>query len=374
VWADALEKKLIADNGGVIQDMDKRLKQTLNIAKGGKGADWWKSNVAFRNKKLNEFKKEMNEFAKEERPSILDPKKMEYTSRVPTYYVNPETGSKLGEKLSHFRSGSLWMGHPDKAKTREWAESLPRWVWKIDFSNDEEWKAGLSARGKARFASEEARVAQSVRATAQFANETPEEKATKIAKMKKTKSTPEAKAVASASTTAMWANATPEVKAAWSAKSKKTKNTPEAKAARSVHSTTMWANRTPEAETARLSKKAATDTAKREAVLSKLTGKPRAAAEKKYAEIDRGSAKRKKDFEKYRIDHPCATYKDFGAAKKAANLAAKEEANAKLAVKKQPKRGALRKRTTTTTVEEEFDPPAKRSKVVSKPDDDSDDE
>jgi hypothetical protein len=272
-WADALEKKLIDDNGGVLRNMDKRLKQTLNITKGGKGAKWWKSKIAFRNKKLNEFKKELNEFVEEKRPSILNPSVMENTSRVPFNYVNPKTGYKLGSQLRKFRERRMLMGHPDKDEIRAWAESLPKWVWKIDQSTDEELKAVQSASKKAL-----------------WANQTPEAYEARVSKFRKTVNTPEAKVAQSASKKAMWANATPEVKAAWSAKSKKTRNTPESKAAAKVRGKAQHANETPEAKTDRLAKKAATWATKRELVLSKLTGKPLASKKKQYAKEDKRQA------------------------------------------------------------------------------------
>ena len=148
-WADALEKQLIDENGGVLRNMDKKLNQTLNVLKGGKGTKWWESQVAFRNKKLTQFKAEMESFVKEERPSILKPGTMEQTSRVPYSYVNPKNGYRLGQQLSSFRQGHLWMGHPDKAEIRKWAGSLAKWIWKIDKSTDEEWKATHSANRKA---------------------------------------------------------------------------------------------------------------------------------------------------------------------------------------------------------------------------------
>ena len=215
-WADALEKQLIDENGGVLRNMDEKLTQTLNVLKGGKGTTWWGSHLAVRNKKLTQFKAEMESFVKEERPSILKPGTMEQTSRVPYSYVNPKNDYRLGQQLSSFRQGHLWMGHPDKAEIRKWAGSLAKWSWKIDKSTDEEWKANRKA----------------------------------------------------------------------------------------------------------------TYAKKRESALSKLTGEDREKALRQHANIDRGTAKRKAEVEKYRIDHPGATQKAFFAAKKAA----KEEAEkAKLA-------------------------------------------
>jgi len=362
-WADALEKQLIDENGGVLRNMDKKLNQTLNVLKGGKGTKWWESQVAFRNKKLTQFKAEMESFVKEERPSILKPGTMEQTSRVPKSYVNPKNGYRLGQQLANFRKGHLWMGHPDKAEIRKWAGSLDKWIWKIDKSTDEEWKATHSANRKAIYAKKR------------------ELELSKLTGEEREKALKQHADIDRATANQKEDLATLRSIDGWE------------------HATTSDLARAREEGVLerrdRIANKAATDAKKRELKLSKLTGKAREKAVHRYAKFDRGNAKRKAEVEKYRIDHPGATEKAFFAAKKAAKEEAEkaklaERAAAKAAskkpivaqvpsvasddenvvgssssdplpVRKQPKQGPLHKRTTITTIEE-FDPPAKRAK------------
>jgi len=362
-WADALEKQLIDENGGVLRNMDKKLNQTLNVLKGGKGTKWWESQVAFRNKKLTQFKAEMESFVKEERPSILKPGTMEQTSRVPYSYVNPKNGYRLGQQLSNFRKGHLWMGHPDKAEIRKWAGSLDKWSWKIDKSTDEEWKATHSANRKAIYAKKR------------------ELELSKLTGDEREKALKQHADIDRATANQKEDLATLRSIDGWE------------------HATTSDLARAREEGVLerrdRIANKAATDAKKRELKLSKLTGKAREKAVHRYANFDRDNAKRKAEVEKYRIDHPGATHKAFFAAKKAAKEEAEkaklaERAAAKAAskkpivaqvpsvasddenvvgssssdplpVRKQPKQGPLHKRTTITTIEE-FEPPAKRAK------------
>ena len=298
-WADALERQLIEENGGVLRNMDEKLTQTLNVLKGGKGTTWWGSHLAFRNKKLTQFKAEMESFVKEERPSILKPGTKEQTSRVPSSYVNPKNGYRLGQQLSSFRQGQLWMGHPDKAETRKWAGSLPKWIWKIDRSTDEEWKANRKATYAKKRESALSKLTGEDREKAlrQHANI---DRGTAI----------QTEDLATLRSIDGWERAT------------------TSDLARAREEGVLERRDKAETGLARIASKAATDAKKRELNLSKLTGKAHENAVRRYANFDRGSAKRKAEVEKYRIGHPGATQIAFLAAKKAA----KEEAEkAKLA-------------------------------------------
>ena len=302
-WADALEKQLIDENGGVLRNMDKKLNQTLNVLKGGKGTKWWESQVAFRNKKLTQFKAEMESFVKEERPSILKPGTMEQTSRVPYSYVNPKNGYRLGQQLSSFRQGHLWMGHPDKAEIRKWAGSLDKWTWKIDTSTDEEWKATHSANRKATNANK--RELELSKLTGEE-----REKALKQHANIDRGTANQKEDLATLRSIDGWEHAT------------------TSDLARAREEGVLERRDKAETGNARNDSKAATDAKNREVKLSQLTGKAREKAVHRYANFDRGYAKRKAEVEKYQIDHPGATQKAFFAAKKAA----KEEAEkAKLA-------------------------------------------
>lgn len=131
-WADQREKELIAEAGGTLRDMDKRLRQTLNILKGGKGATWWASMDAFRAKRFNNFKREMEEFVEEN-----------HTAQVPSSYVNPTTGYKLGSQLNQFRQGILRNGAVNQKAIEDWAASLPKWAWNVHEANTERFKLEL---------------------------------------------------------------------------------------------------------------------------------------------------------------------------------------------------------------------------------------
>jgi hypothetical protein len=132
-WADDRERLFIEQNGGVLRDMNKKLVQTLNRLPGGKGASCHVSMDAFRSKCFDTFKFEMETYVKETGSSL-----------VPCYYVNPQTGFKLGAKLSGFRSGELRFGMPNRTSIEKWAKSLPDWEW--DARNSKQWRT-LQSKG-----------------------------------------------------------------------------------------------------------------------------------------------------------------------------------------------------------------------------------
>jgi|SaaInlV_125m_DNA_1040241.scaffolds.fasta_scaffold12869_2 hypothetical protein len=118
-WANAEEKRLIAENGGVLRHMDTKLKQTLNLTKGGQGnpAAWWAGICARRRCALNKFKAAMEALV-EEHGSAL----------VPQAFVTAD-GYKLGVALGGFRRGQMRKGMPDEAAIVAWAQALPKWAW-----------------------------------------------------------------------------------------------------------------------------------------------------------------------------------------------------------------------------------------------------
>jgi len=175
-WADKREKELVAEYGGVLQDMHKRLKQTLNLTKGGKGQQAFVGKVAYRNECFQRFKEEM-----EENVECYD------TSLVPYNYVNPLTGFKLGYQLSQFRQGQARNGMPNKLKLEieAWAESLPNWAWNA--LKTDEWRAAVSERSKSYWSSKEARDGQSERSKKQWTEAGDEAKSARSMKHKDTK-------------------------------------------------------------------------------------------------------------------------------------------------------------------------------------------
>ena len=117
-WADDEEIKLIAQHGGVLKDMHKKLHQTLNQTTGGKANSFWQCQDAARRNCFNTFKKEMESYVS-----------MHNTSLVAANYVNPSTGYRLGRHLTNFRLGVARANLPEQADIEAWAERLPDWAW-----------------------------------------------------------------------------------------------------------------------------------------------------------------------------------------------------------------------------------------------------
>jgi len=188
-WADELEKKLISDNGGTLRDMDKQLKQTLNITKGGKGAKWWEGHIALRNKAFQKFKEEMEVYVE-----CYD------TSLVPFKYVDPVTEYKLGQQLGNFRRGRMRFGMSNKSEIDAWAEKLHEdWAWngkktdqyhrKLSEAGKNKWanadsakKAKWIANNKAAHNTQESIDASSRRAKKQLENESIAQRQSRIGK------------------------------------------------------------------------------------------------------------------------------------------------------------------------------------------------
>ena len=120
-WANAEEVKLIAEHGGILQDMDAKLTQTLNWTKGGKGDPRavWEAIDARRRRALTKFKRAMETYV-EEHDSAL----------VPTAFIDAD-GYPLGVRLNQFRQGGMRKGLPEEADIDAWAEDLPKWEWNL---------------------------------------------------------------------------------------------------------------------------------------------------------------------------------------------------------------------------------------------------
>ena len=118
-WADAIEVEEIDVHGGLLRDMNplKRIDQTFNLRKGGKGKHWAGID-AFRTKRWRVFEKEIVAYVVEYK-----------TALVPQAFVNKATGYRLGLRVHHLRRGGLLPGHPEEAERRAWLESLPGWYW-----------------------------------------------------------------------------------------------------------------------------------------------------------------------------------------------------------------------------------------------------
>lgn len=119
-WADAEEKRLIAEHGGVLRDMDAKLQQTLNLTEGGQKGDAaarWAGFDAYRRRSFQRFKAAMEAYVEEYESAL-----------VPQSFVD-EDGYRLGSKLNDFRMGKLRKGMPEQIAIEVWAEGLPEWAW-----------------------------------------------------------------------------------------------------------------------------------------------------------------------------------------------------------------------------------------------------
>ena len=142
--------------------------------------------------KWSKFKQELQEYVN-----------FHNTSLVPSKYVNPLSGYRLGETLAHVRNaGTLWKGHPDEPKRVEWLESLPNWTWKPRKSKA--WRVSQSKHRTEWWYSQDERDKQSKRLKALWDNADEEKRAEWCRKLSEARSTPEAKAAQSERSKEFW--------------------------------------------------------------------------------------------------------------------------------------------------------------------------
>jgi hypothetical protein len=134
-WANEREIALIAEYGGPLRNPSKKLHQTLNLTKGGKGNVNFEARDAARTISWLKFKREINAYVE-----------CNGTSLVPQRYVNPASGYMLGHALLSVRAGMLWRGHPDAKGRCDWLALLPDWAWNV-YKTDK-WKEEMSERSK----------------------------------------------------------------------------------------------------------------------------------------------------------------------------------------------------------------------------------
>ena len=207
-WADSWEIRLIAEYGGVLQDMNKRgLYQTLNLTKGGKGefgaAQLWASIDARRRVPLYTFQAAMEVYVDEVGNAL-----------VPVAYVTDD-GYPLGVRLKNFRRGHMRKGLPEQADIEAWADALPGVV--CNARESDEWLAARAQRCKDRVAEETPEaLAERVRKTnATKATRTVEQRAESRCKQKTSVDarSVEQKAETKAKKSATWAARTVEQRA-----------------------------------------------------------------------------------------------------------------------------------------------------------------
>ena len=133
--ANAEEIRLIDENGGMLRDMDGRLKQTLNLTKGGKGdaRAVWAAIDARRRRLFSKFKAAMEEYVTEHGSAL-----------VPVAYVDAD-GYQLGVRLHSFRLGEMRQGMPEEKKINAWAEALTKWSWNA--RDTDEWRQEMAQLG-----------------------------------------------------------------------------------------------------------------------------------------------------------------------------------------------------------------------------------
>ena len=136
--ANAEEIRLIDAHGGVLQDMDAKLEQTLNLTRGGQGdaRAVWAGIDAMRRRALTRFKAAMEKYVEEHKSAL-----------VPTMYVGDD-GYRLGVQLSSFREGHMHEGLPEEAQIKAWADALPEWYW--DARKSDAYREELAQRGRER--------------------------------------------------------------------------------------------------------------------------------------------------------------------------------------------------------------------------------
>ena len=212
-WANDKEKRLIAENGGKLCDMDAKLKQTLNLTTGGQGdaRAVWAAIDACHRRALTKFKRSMEAYVAKHS-----------TALVPQVFVDANK-YPLGVALNSFRQGRMRKGMPDEAESNTWAEALPHWAW--DARETDEYRKGRVQRCKD-----------------QWANESSKKRADRLSKSKATMATDASKEKRRKIAQDQWANASEETRTAWSKAMSSAHNRPEVRAKRVQSGKDQWTN------------------------------------------------------------------------------------------------------------------------------------
>ena len=200
-FANAEEKRLIAAHGGVLHDMDEKLEQTLNLTEGGQGdaRARWTNIDAKRRRAFNRFKVAMEAYVAEYKDAL-----------VPTKFVD-EDGYRLGSQLHCFRRGRMWKGMPEEAAITAWAETLPKFAWNVQ--KTDEYRELLVQRSKD-----------------MWANASKEQRDERVRKIKVAMATDASKAKRSKIGKDQWANASEETRVKWCAAFSEAQRRPEVRA------------------------------------------------------------------------------------------------------------------------------------------------
>lgn len=305
-WVQTLmdegEIALIAEAGGVLRDMNRRLEQTLNLQEGGKckTAQWWQSLEVFRQLAFTRFKSAMNAYVNEFG-----------TSLVPYSYVDPVTRYTLGSRLAGFRVGRMRNGLPNQKEIEAWAESLPKWAWKPLESVD--YWCAASERGRLQAAGEPDGY-RSERHSAWHRSMSDAERNAQNLKIKDACNKPETREANSKAIKRWHANMSDSEKELRSEMAHY-----QAVAERDVRSKRhrQWlANEDDDAKTSRLSKRKAKFASKAEEKLSRMSPDSRRKAVLAIQANERGAAKRANELKLLRTVKPDAKQCDIPRAKR----------------------------------------------------------
>jgi hypothetical protein len=115
-WANERERHYIAINGGVLQNMDKKLKQTFNLTSGGQGNAkcLYEGIVAKSNRQWNKFISHLDDY-------------MEINKHIniPSNYIC-EDGYPLGQTVVTVRQGNMLRIFPER---RTVLDNYDGWIW-----------------------------------------------------------------------------------------------------------------------------------------------------------------------------------------------------------------------------------------------------
>ena len=129
-WANAEEIRLIDAHGGVLQDMDAKRTQTLNLTKGGQGDAARCGPASTPAPPRADQVQGRHEEVRARSTSRRSCRRSTLTT----------TGTRWAMQLSSFRQGQMRKGLPEEAKINAWAEALPGWHWNAHQSDD--WYEG----------------------------------------------------------------------------------------------------------------------------------------------------------------------------------------------------------------------------------------
>lgn len=302
-WADAYEKRLIAEHGGMLRDMTASLWQTLNLTEGGSGIARWAGFDAYRMKHFRVFKKEMELYVEKKGSSL-----------VPFLYITVDK-YHLGHRLNAFRRGQLRKGLPEQVAIEKWAEELPNWSW--NGRETSEYILALSQRSKDQWdnASETTRAEWCAGLSA--AQRRPEVRAASVQRgIERWEGATEAKLVFANATIRRWETASEETKDKWKQNNSNVQLRPEVREKKVESNQRYWDNASEDEREARRMQLVAAHDRKREIKMLNMTAEERKVEEKKFERKRKHNQKRRDSLQLLRTVLPNANRSDLARARK----------------------------------------------------------